>query len=101
MENTQNLAYYLIRSILHETLGKSICLLCTQDHVLKKISQMCTWQTISHTKNECNAMNKKSCKLRLFYPNVAQTAKIMKLYQKKKFWPRKLAKMVQTPGYDC
>lgn len=30
-------------------------------------------------------MNKKSCKLRLFYPNVAQTAKIMKLYQKKKF----------------
>lgn len=98
MENTQNLAYYLIRSILHETLGKSICLLCTQDHVLKKISQMCTWQTISHTKNECNAMNKKSCKLRLFYPNVAQTARIMKLYQKKNSDLENLPKWFKPQG---
>lgn len=55
-------------NILHLIQGKEIC---THDYVLVR-SNRCILDIQYHKKSACNAMNKKSCKLKLFYQNVVQ-----------------------------
>lgn len=76
--------YYVIMNILRLIQGKEICSLGTHDYVLLKPNR-CILDIQYHKKSECNVMNKKSCKPKLFHQNVVQLLNYEMISESRKY----------------